>query len=115
MNNSLVSLLGLVAIGVVACWIIMGWLGRGAMGRRGRAHGRDSADGHARPASDEPVDPVCGMAIAPAQAVGTRLVSGETFSLCSQTCLDAFDKDPDAYARRSGRASSAQPHQHAHH
>lgn len=44
------------------------------------------------------VDPVCGMTIDPAKAVGTEVHDGQTFYFCSQNCLDTFRKDPHQYA-----------------
>jgi Cu+-exporting ATPase len=68
--------------------------------RMGHGKGHDH-EGHAehasRPASGKPIDPVCGMEVEPANAAGTRVVSGETYFLCSQTCLDALDKDATMY------------------
>jgi YHS domain-containing protein len=37
------------------------------------------------------------MEVDPANAAGTRVVAGETYFLCSQTCLDALDKDATMY------------------
>ncbi len=79
---------------------------------KGHAHGHGHEhEGHAsRPGSGKPIDPVCGMEVDPANAAGTRVVSGETYFLCSQTCLDALDKDAAMYAH----PRAAQPaHHHA--
>ncbi len=38
-------------------------------------------------------DPVCGMAIDPAQAFATRTFGGETFYFCSQRCVGQFDQE----------------------
>lgn len=69
----------------------------------GHGHGRgsDRANGHAgHSTSGKPIDPVCGMEVDPAKAAGTRTAAGETLFFCSQTCLDAFDKNPPMYAHR---------------
>jgi P-type Cu+ transporter len=36
-------------------------------------------------------DPVCGMEIDPAGAVGSREIDGETFHFCSEGCMERFD------------------------
>jgi Cu+-exporting ATPase len=45
----------------------------------------------------EVVDPVCGMTISPADAVGTSEFNGQTYSFCSPQCKSKFDVDPAAY------------------
>lgn len=47
---------------------------------------------------DDVIDPVCGMRITTAQAPFTRLLSGETYYLCSMECSLRFDADGEAYA-----------------
>ena len=42
----------------------------------------------------EVIDPVCGMTIAPADAVGQAEHGGRTYYFCHQSCLDAFVADP---------------------
>lgn len=42
-------------------------------------------------------DPVCGMQIEPDDAAGTAEYQGQTYYLCSQACLDAFEADPSPY------------------
>lgn len=81
-----------------------------------RGHGRESGrpDGRAaRSTSGKPIDPVCGMDVDPAKAAGTRVADGETYFFCSQTCLDAFDKNAAMYAHRPHEGTSERPHQHA--
>lgn len=84
-------------------------------GRHGHGH-RDEHDrpnGHAsRSASGKPIDPVCGMEIDPDKAAATRVVMGQTYFLCSQTCIDAFDKDAAMYTRPREQRS-AHRHHHA--
>jgi Cu+-exporting ATPase len=38
-------------------------------------------------------DPICGMALEPAQAAATRTVARETFYFCSQRCVGQFDRE----------------------
>jgi P-type Cu+ transporter len=45
-------------------------------------------------------DPVCGMLVDPEQAAGRREYDGKTYYLCSPTCLDRFDADPQRYAQQ---------------
>ena len=45
----------------------------------------------------EVVDPVCGMRIAPEDAVGQVSHHGQTYYFCSQSCLDRFRADPEEF------------------
>jgi Cu+-exporting ATPase len=49
-------------------------------------------------------DPVCGMTVDPADAVGIRTHGGQRFAFCSRRCLERFDADP---ARYVGAAAAA--------
>jgi Cu+-exporting ATPase len=49
---------------------------------------------HAIPVPDEVVDPVCGMTITPADAVGHADHKGQTYYFCSQSCLERFRANP---------------------
>jgi Cu+-exporting ATPase len=49
-------------------------------------------------------DPVCGMTIDPAKAVGSSSYNGETYHFCSRGCETKFDVAPAEYA---GAASVA--------
>jgi Cu+-exporting ATPase len=42
-------------------------------------------------------DPVCGMDIDPANAVGSEEHEGETYYFCSKACQEAFKVDPSKY------------------
>ena len=90
-------------------WNVLWWIAIAALfvwmmsrGGCGMVMGRWShADRHAgRPPSGRPIDPVCGMELDPEKAAGTRVATGETYFLCSQTCVDAFDRNPAMYAHR---------------
>ena len=43
------------------------------------------------------LDPVCGMTIEEADAVGTHQHDGVTYYFCCKGCHDRFAKDPHAY------------------
>ena len=49
------------------------------------------------PASKEVVDPVCGMTIDPADAVGHVDYNGQTYDFCAESCLQRFKADPARY------------------
>ena len=42
-------------------------------------------------------DPVCGMEIEEADAVGTAEHGGRTYYFCSEDCREEFQADPGAY------------------
>jgi P-type Cu+ transporter len=52
---------------------------------------------HAVADANEVLDPVCGMTISPADAVGHVEHKGHTYHFCSQSCLERFKANPDAY------------------
>lgn len=43
-------------------------------------------------------DPVCGMTIDPATAVGSSSYNGQTYHFCSRGCETKFDTTPAQYA-----------------
>ena len=43
------------------------------------------------------VDPVCGMKIEPANAVGSSTYEGTTYYFCSRGCESKFDADPQRF------------------
>jgi P-type Cu+ transporter len=49
------------------------------------------------PAPAEVIDPVCGMTISPAGAVGHVDHKGQTYYFCSDPCLERFRAKPDAF------------------
>ncbi len=120
-NSALTSLLYFLAFGFLFYWMMK----KGGCGMHGHGHdhtghadhaggdGKEAAgDGSSRAARD----PVCGMQVDPARAVGTRSVTGRSFYLCSAACLEKFDRDPEGYAERAYVAAAA-PGQgrHQHH
>ena len=56
----------------------------------------------------EVIDPVCGMSILPADAVGQATHRGQTYHFCSQSCLDRFRASPETYL--SARTAEPSPH-----
>jgi P-type Cu+ transporter len=55
----------------------------------------------------EVLDPVCGMSIAPEDAVGHVDHGGNTYYFCSQSCLEQFRDDPDRFLK--GDPSATEP------
>jgi Cu+-exporting ATPase len=47
--------------------------------------------------TDTVTDPVCGMAVVPADAPATREHRGAKYWFCSDWCARRFDEDADAY------------------
>ena len=52
-----------------------------------------------QPVQREVTDPVCGMRIDPATAVGREGWRGSTYHFCSSSCQAKFRGRPDQYAR----------------
>jgi YHS domain-containing protein len=56
------------------------------------------------------VDPVCGMTIEDKDAVSTSTLEGKTYSFCSLSCKEKFEKNPRAYTGdRGGEANNPMP------
>ena len=49
------------------------------------------------PATVDVVDPVCGMTITPADAVGHVDYRGQTYYFCAESCLERFRADPESF------------------
>jgi Cu+-exporting ATPase len=67
---------------------------------------------HATPVPNEVLDPVCGMTIARADAVGHVDYQGRTYYFCAQSCLERFQVDPAAFletGQEAARAPAAAP------
>ncbi|MDP3720126.1 MAG: heavy metal translocating P-type ATPase [Acidobacteriota bacterium] len=62
---------------------------------------------HDTPDSSEALDPVCGMTIARADAVGTLDHAGHTYYFCSDTCLQKFRQNPGEFVGEKRGASTA--------
>src|SRR5262245_5045596 len=54
------------------------------------------------PASEEVVDPVCGMTIEPADAAGHADYKGHRYYFCAESCLEKFTADPERFVKGSG-------------
>ncbi len=63
------------------------------------SRGRDGLSEHSPPDSPASVvvDPVCGMEISPADAVGTYEHAGVTYHFCNPSCLENFRANPAKY------------------
>ncbi len=61
---------------------------------------------HDTPDSNEVLDPVCGMTISPADAVGTLEHAGRTYHFCSDTCLQKFRANPAPFVGAEPPAST---------
>lgn len=46
-----------------------------------------------------PLDPVCGMVVAPERAVGSIIFQGTRYYFCSNACLTCFQDDPSPYVQ----------------
>jgi Cu+-exporting ATPase len=53
------------------------------------------------PAAAKVVDPVCGMTIAPEDAVGQVEHKGHTYYFCNESCLEQFQADPERFLQPS--------------
>jgi len=79
------------------------------------AHGSCCTTGaHARPTAEAFTDPVCGMAIGPADARGGSVVrGGQTVHFCSDHCREKFVRDPARYlepgSAEDGQTSGGAP------
>jgi YHS domain-containing protein len=110
--DTIKSLVWWLVIGALFFWMMRrGGCGMMAVGP-GRGQPRSASDGDRRSASGPPVDPVCGMEIAPARAAGTRVVDGQTFFFCSAMCLETFDKNQETYLH-AAHDGTTHGHQHA--
>src|SRR5687768_8373440 len=56
----------------------------------------------------EVLDPVCGMTISPADAVGQVDHAGRTYYFCSENCMKRFSGDPAAFLGSGGAATPTQ-------
>ena len=50
-------------------------------------------------------DPVCGMDVDPANALGQAEYKGQTFHFCGSTCKEKFDHDPEKYLGKAHTAA----------
>jgi len=54
-------------------------------------------------------DPVCGMAVDPVSAAGSREHAGTTYHFCSASCLRKFEEDPARYLPGGSRDAAPAP------
>ena len=65
---------------------------------------------HSNPTNGSTVtDPVCGMAIDPATAVGSSRYDGVTYHFCSRWCETKFDAAPEHFASAAAAPSCCSP------
>jgi Cu+-exporting ATPase len=57
----------------------------------------------------EVLDPVCGMTISPADAVGHIDYRGQTYHFCAESCLQQFKDDPERFLDPGRAAAPATP------
>lgn len=63
---------------------------------------------HSTPTNGTSVtDPVCGMTIDPARAVGSSAFNGVTYHFCSRGCETKFDAAPEQFAGAAPSCCSA--------
>ena len=58
------------------------------------------------PVAAEVVDPVCGMTIAPEDAVGQVEHKGQTYYFCNDSCIEQFKADPERFLQPSSAPST---------
>ena len=59
-----------------------------------------------QPVAAEVVDPVCGMTIAPEDAVGQVEHEGQTYYFCNESCIEQFKADPERFLQPSSAPSA---------
>jgi Cu+-exporting ATPase len=64
---------------------------------------------HAAVAPTEVLDPVCGMTISPADAVGHVDHDGQRYYFCNRSCLERFRADPTQFLQPDRSAQSGPP------
>lgn len=62
---------------------------------------------HSIPAVATVTDPVCGMTIDPAKAVGSSSYNGQTYHFCSRACETKFDAAPAEYSSAAASGDTA--------
>lgn len=62
---------------------------------------------HSTTATATVTDPVCGMTIDPAKAVGSSSYNGETYHFCSRGCETRFDAAPAQYVNGTAAPAGA--------
>ncbi|MEP7304019.1 MAG: heavy metal-binding domain-containing protein, partial [Acidobacteriota bacterium] len=62
---------------------------------------------HAPTLAPEVVDPVCGMTIGPADAVGHADYKGQTYYFCNESCLERFRANPAQFLKAPAASTAA--------
>ena len=62
---------------------------------------------HSTTANGTVTDPVCGMNIDPAKAVGSSVYNGVTYHFCSRGCETKFDAEPSRFDSAAAEPASA--------
>ena len=70
------------------------------------------ATAHETAPAQQVVDPVCGMTIDPADAVGHAEYEGKTYYFCSDSCLTQFRADPAQFVEPDRTSAPSAAHQH---
>lgn len=70
------------------------------------AQSKETHMNHTTTANTTVTDPVCGMTINPAKAVGSSSYNGETYHFCSRGCETKFAAAPVQYAGAPATAGS---------
>lgn len=115
--SNFTSLLWIIGIGA-AFYLMMKMHGNHSHGESQQGPHQHGAggDGLGHGAGQEkPIDPVCGMSIDPERAAAMRTVGGRNFFLCSASCLEKFDKEPERYAAQARGTIPAQTGSHSGH
>jgi Cu+-exporting ATPase len=75
--------------------------GRKGMAMKDETHRHSKTESKETEATPTVTDPVCGMEIAPSDAVGTHTYNGRTYYFCNASCLERFREDPRRYLEPS--------------
>ena len=59
-----------------------------------------------------PIDPVCGMEVAPENAAAKSVYKGKIYYFCSPMCKTEFEKDPDHYLTHGPKGMPGMEHGH---
>jgi P-type Cu+ transporter len=62
---------------------------------------------HSIAANASVIDPVCGMTIDSAGAVGSSSFNGQAYSFCSRGCQTKFDASPASYIETGATSETA--------
>ncbi|MFO8007025.1 MAG: heavy metal translocating P-type ATPase [Candidatus Brocadiia bacterium] len=55
-----------------------------------------------------PIDPVCGMEVAPDEAAGSSEYQGQTYYFCNPGCKEKFDADPETFLQQQPATEEAE-------